>query len=123
MTRRKYMIRDVEAAVCLRFGVTPAQIRSGDARREYARPRHIAWLLAREFTAASFPQIARYFGHRHHSTVILGCRSIQRVILANNSLAADVEGIREILPTMRPAAEVLAAYVAAGLQNPMREAA
>ena len=64
---KKYIVRDIERAVCLRFKITPERLRGRECQRKIARPRQIAMALARELTGASLPQIGRHFGRDHTS--------------------------------------------------------
>lgn len=92
-----YMISDVEQAVCRRFQLTKEDLRSQSRRRVFARPRQIAMYLCRELTKASYPKIGRYFGDRDHTTIIHGRRRIAQLLRETNTMAGDVEGVREIL--------------------------
>ena len=79
MVERKYIIRDVERAVCLRFKLTPERLKGPERQRKIMRPRHIAMFLARELTPASLPQIGRHF-ERDHTTVLHACRKIAAMV-------------------------------------------
>jgi chromosomal replication initiator protein len=53
--------------------------------------------LARQLTKASYPHIGRHLGGRDHTTVIHGNRRIIHLMRATNTMACEVEGVREIL--------------------------
>ena len=89
-------IRDVEAAVAARFGLTRDQMRGQDQQRAVARPRQIAMFLARELTGQSLPRIGMHFA-RDHTTVLHATRRIARLIAADETVACAVAGCREIL--------------------------
>jgi chromosomal replication initiator protein len=44
--------------------------------RQIAYPRQIAMYLVKDLTRASLPEIGRYFGGKHHTTVL---HSIQKI--------------------------------------------
>ena len=43
-------------------------------------------LLARRNTPISFPEIGRFLGNKNHSTVILACKKLQRVLSENGTV-------------------------------------
>ena len=44
-----------------------------------AYPRQIAMYLAKELTHASLPEIGRYFGGKHHTTVLHSIQKIEQL--------------------------------------------
>ncbi|HWE38181.1 MAG TPA: helix-turn-helix domain-containing protein [Isosphaeraceae bacterium] len=84
----------IAAAVAARFGVRPRDLRGSSRRAALAVPRHLAMLLARELTPASFAAIGRHFGGRDPATVRHACRAAAARIAADPSLAALAEALR-----------------------------
>lgn len=66
----------VAARAC---GVAPDDIRGGRRFRDVAIARRGAMWLARTTTAASYSQIARALGGMHHTSVIYGYRTMERM--------------------------------------------
>lgn len=62
-----------------------------------ARPRMVAMWLCRRLTSASYPEIGAALGGRDHSTVISGCRKIERLLLTDRDLFTRIAGILETL--------------------------
>ncbi len=60
-------------------------------QRHLARPRMLAMYLARVLTSASYPEIGRHFGGRHHATVIHAVQTVERKI------ADGAEGMAEAI--------------------------
>jgi chromosomal replication initiator protein len=54
----------------------PAQLKMKSNTRQIAYPRQVAMYLVKELTHASLPEIGRYFGGKHHTTVL---HSIQKI--------------------------------------------
>jgi chromosomal replication initiator protein len=54
----------------------PAQLKVKSNTRQIAYPRQVAMYLVKELTHASLPEIGRYFGGKHHTTVL---HSIQKI--------------------------------------------
>jgi chromosomal replication initiator protein len=91
-------LRDIEAAVCARFGLTPEILRGPKKQRGIARPRQIVMFLAREMTQLSYPHIGAHF-NRDHTTVLHGERRI-RALMAEKPKLADY--VRECRALVRP---------------------
>lgn len=89
-------LRDIEAAVCARFGLTPQILRGPKKQRGIARPRQIAMYLAREMTALSYPRIAAWF-NRDHTTVLFGERRVRQLMAEKPKLAAYVRECRALV--------------------------
>jgi chromosomal replication initiator protein len=75
-TDRRVSMEAIIRAVAAKFNLQPAQIKLKSNRREIARPRQIAMYLTKELTSASLPEIGRFFGGKHHTTVL---HSIHRI--------------------------------------------
>jgi chromosomal replication initiator protein len=102
-------LRDIEAAVCARFGLTVEQLRGPKRPRGIARPRQIAMFLAREMTPLSYPRIAAHF-NRDHTTVLFGERRIRELMITRPKLAEYVKECRALVrPREKEQARELAA--------------
>src|SRR5579862_6781889 len=108
----KYIVRDVERAVCLRFKITPERLRGRECQRKIARPRQIAMALARELTDASLPQIGRHFG-RDHTTVLHATRKIASMVEEGGRMVQYLAEVRAILAGLTPMKQEIATAVAA----------
>ena len=89
--------------VCDLSGLTRAQLAGPARTRIVSEWRHIAILLMRQFTPASFADIGHMLGGRNHSTVVYGCRRGRElssttpwdaVVLAARKALAGKEGER-----------------------------
>ena len=89
-------LKDIEAAVCSRFGLTPEILRSPRRNRAVARPRQIVMFLAREMTELSLPRIGAHF-NRDHTTVLHGQRRIRALMADKPKLAAYVSECRALV--------------------------
>ncbi len=77
------MLSDIESVVAIFFGLTPADLHTSRKSRTIALARGIAMYLARKHTDMSYPEIGRFMGNKNHSTVILACRRISKVLQDN----------------------------------------
>jgi len=72
-------IQDIQALVCVRFGVTVEQLRGERTDRAISQPRQAAMWLARR-ASHSTGKIARAFGHRDPTTVGYAVRHVDQLI-------------------------------------------
>lgn len=79
-TTRIVRLSDIETVVAIYFGLSPADLHTSRKSRTIALARGIAMYLARKHTDMSFPEIGRFMGNKNHSTVLLACRRIARVV-------------------------------------------
>jgi len=89
-------LRDIEAAVCARFGLTWDMLHGPSRCRGIVRPRQIVMYLAREMTPLSYPRIGAHF-QRDHTTVLSGERRIRELIQIKPKLAAYVREVRALV--------------------------
>lgn len=73
-------VSDIELSVAAFFGLTPADLHSTRKSRTVALARNIAMHLARKHTDLSFPDIGRLMGDKNHTTVLLACRRIAKLL-------------------------------------------
>ena len=75
------------------FGVTIEQMKSMDRHHPLVVYRQVAMAAMREVAGASFPEIGRLFGGRHHTTVMdaaAKCRQNDRMRIALASLTYEI---------------------------------
>jgi chromosomal replication initiator protein len=75
-SERKITVESIVRAVAERFSMQPAQLKVKSNTQQIAYPRQIAMYLVKELTRASLPEIGRYFGGKHHTTVL---HSVQKI--------------------------------------------
>jgi chromosomal replication initiator protein len=76
---RRVTMDSVLRAVADRFGLQPAQLKQKTNARNIAYPRQIAMFLIKELTQASYPEIGRMFGGKHHTTVLHSVQKIDKL--------------------------------------------
>jgi chromosomal replication initiator protein len=95
---RKISVDSIVRAVAERFSMQPAQLKMKSNTRQIAYPRQVAMYLAKELTHASLPEIGRYFGGKHHTTVLHSVQKIealrQKDEELNTMLLSLVDAIR-----------------------------
>lgn len=76
-----------------RFGFTVEELRAQDRRRPLVMARQIAMYLFRELTELSYPEIAKEFGGRDHTTIIYGFDKIKALMKERHSVYDDVTSL------------------------------
>ncbi len=76
------------------FHVEPRDIQSGRRSRRVMLPRQVCMCLARQLTELSLGQIGRYFGGRHHSTVLHACRKLEQALGHDATLSGTIRQLR-----------------------------
>jgi chromosomal replication initiator protein len=80
----------IARAVCERFALRPAELRSRRRTQDVAIPRQLAMYLCRRMTTASYPRIGELFG-RDHSTVMHAALATERRRKTDAEFHATVE--------------------------------
>jgi chromosomal replication initiator protein len=100
---RKITIEKIQMAVCSYFNISLAEMTGANRSQKFARPRQIAAYLSRELTECSFPDIARKFGGRDHSSIIHSHRKVKmdmaRRLDMQNMVKYLIKVIKEEPPT------------------------
>jgi chromosomal replication initiator protein len=73
---KKISVESIVKAVAEKFSMQPSQLKVKSNTQQIAYPRQIAMYLVKELTHASLPEIGRYFGGKHHTTVL---HSVQKI--------------------------------------------
>ncbi|MGH9533607.1 MAG: chromosomal replication initiator protein DnaA [Terriglobales bacterium] len=75
--RRKVDIEGIAKLVAEHFSLRVADLKARNNSQPIVYPRQIGMYLAKKYTGASLPEIARFYGGKHHSTVIHSVRKIE----------------------------------------------
>ena len=75
-SERRITVESILKAVAERFNLQVPQLKVKSNTRQIAYPRQVAMYLVKELTHASLPEIGRYFGGKHHTTVL---HSVQKI--------------------------------------------
>jgi len=86
----------IVAAICERFGLRPADLRSRRRSKHVAQPRQVAMYLCRRLMNASLPHIGELFD-RDHTTVLHAVTTTERRLKDDVALQAIVASIEQDL--------------------------
>ena len=94
---KRISVESIIKAVAERFSMTRAQLKMKSNTRQIAYPRQIAMYLVKELTQASLPEIGRYFGGKHHTTVLHSIQKIEDLRHRNEDLNNLIHGVIDTL--------------------------
>jgi chromosomal replication initiation ATPase DnaA len=94
---RRILVEHIKRMVAEHLKVTIHDLESSSRKRAHVRPRQIAIYFARELSGRSFPEIARRFGGRDHTTAIHSCNKVRCERESNPVFAAELEAIRRLV--------------------------
>ena len=77
------------------YNIKVTDLESSKKTNNIAFPRQVAMYLIRELTDSSLPQIGRYFGNRHHTTVKYACEKIENDIKTDETLKNVILTLKE----------------------------
>jgi chromosomal replication initiator protein len=73
------------------YQVTVDDLRARSNVRQVLLPRQVAMYLCKHFTKKSFPEIARHFGGKHHTTVIHSVEKIDRLVGSDRDMETTIK--------------------------------
>jgi hypothetical protein len=91
---RPLSVREIQVAVCQRYGISRDDMLSKRADRKIAIPRHIAIYLARELTRFSLYQVGLFF-RRHHTSALNSAQRAEEWIAKDPKVREIVDDLRE----------------------------
>jgi len=94
---RQITIENIQKTVADYFKIKVAEMYSKKRSRNFARPRQIAMMLARELTNHSFPEIGEAFGSRHHTTVMHACDEMEQLRQNDTTVARDIAFLIQVI--------------------------
>lgn len=92
-----HTISSIKLVVCDYYGVKPSDLVSQRRTADLTRPRLVTYYLSRELSRFSLPVIGKHLGGRDHTTVLSGCRKIERLIKADRKLEGQIAEIIALL--------------------------
>ena len=87
----------IQKVVADYYKVTVDDLRARSNARQVLVPRQVAMYLCKRFTKKSFPEIARQFGGKHHTTVIHSVEKIDRLFGSDREMEATIRRLSSSL--------------------------
>ena len=95
--REVITVDSVIKSVASYYGLKPSDIKSERRHKSVATPRAVAMYLARHHTKDSYPDLARSFGGKHHTTVISAVQKIIERLKEDASLRSEIHAIESMI--------------------------
>lgn len=96
---RLLTIADVQKLVLQHFGISLDDLTGSRRTQNLVLPRQMAMYLCRQLLSSSFPEIARKFGGRDHSTVIYACTRMEETMKMDQQVRVVVDELASRLQT------------------------
>lgn len=93
----EFTIESILGAVAKHFHLKPQEIKATSRARNVAMPRQIAMYLIRKYTGIGLKEIGHYFGGKDHTTILYGCREIEKKVESDEEIRNSVEAIQNLL--------------------------
>ena len=78
-TERRVTMEIILRTVAEHFQMQPAELKQKNNAQNIAYPRQIAMYLMKDLTRSSLPEIGRFFGGKHHTTVLHSVQKIEKL--------------------------------------------
>jgi len=95
--REVITVDGVIKAVASYYGLKPSDIKSERRHKSVATPRAVAMYISRHHTKDSYPDLARAFGGKHHTTVISAVQKIIEKVKDDASLRSEIHAIESMI--------------------------
>ena len=95
--REVITVEGVIKAVASYYGLKPSDIKSERRHKSVATPRAVAMYISRHHTKDSYPDLARAFGGKHHTTVISAVQKIIERVTDDASLRSEIHAIESMI--------------------------
>lgn len=94
-TERRATMDGIIRAVADRFNLQPAQLKLKTNAHHISFPRQIAMYLSKELTQSSLPEIGRFFGGKHHTTVLHSIQKIEQQRQKDADLNKTIQSVSD----------------------------
>jgi chromosomal replication initiator protein len=88
-------ISGIQQVVAQHFKLSVENLKARSNVKHVLLPRQIAMYLCKRLAKKSYPEIARHFGGKHHTTVIHSVEKIEKEMNSNGELAATINRLIE----------------------------
>jgi chromosomal replication initiator protein len=90
-------VESIIKSVASYYGLKTSDIKSDRRHKSLANPRAVAMYLSRNHTKDSYPDLARAFGGKHHTTVISAVQKIAERMKEDAALRSELHAIEQMI--------------------------
>jgi len=87
----------IQKVVADQYKITTDDLRARSNMRNVLVPRQIAMYLCKQLTRKSYPEIARQFGGKHHTTVIHSVEKISKTLSSDRELESMIKRLTALV--------------------------
>jgi len=85
----------IQRIVADHYRISIDDLKARSNMRHVLRPRQVAMYLCKKLTSKSYPEIARQFGGKHHTTVIHSVEKINQLIGTDREMETEVKRLTD----------------------------
>ena len=90
-------VRAIQKEVEVYFNISHADMVGPCRSKNISYPRHVAMYLSRRLTSKSYPEIARMFGGKDHTSVLYACQKIEEKTTKDRSKKKEIEHLAQLI--------------------------
>jgi chromosomal replication initiator protein len=87
----------IQKIVADHYKITTEDLRARSNMRDVLVPRQVAMYLCKQLTRKSYPEIARQFGGKHHTTVIHSVEKITRLLVSDREMESTIKRLTALI--------------------------
>ena len=92
--KRVITVEAVQEVVAAKFHIKVMEMKSKRRTKVLVYPRQVAMYLCRDITQQSYPEIARHFGGKDHTTIMHACKQIEKAKQNDPNLDGMLEELK-----------------------------
>jgi len=93
--QQELSILRIQQLVAQHYGIEVENLKARSNVRQILIPRQVAMYLCKRLAKKSYPEIAKHFGGKHHTTVIHSVEKIEKEMNSNGTLAGTINRLIE----------------------------
>ena len=86
--------------VCDYYDVSVEDLKRGKRNKTLVVPRQASMYLVRKLTDLSLPEIGKFFGAKHHTTVLYAARKIEAGLKTNKKLKLSINSLTQEIKSL-----------------------
>jgi chromosomal replication initiator protein len=90
-------VRVIQKEVEVYFNISHTDMVGPCRSKNISYPRHVAMYLSRRLTSKSYPEIARLFGGKDHTSVLYACQKIEEKTTKDRNKKKEIEHLAQLI--------------------------
>lgn len=93
----KLSMNQIQQIVAEKYSIKRSELCSQNRQKRFAKPRQIAMYLCKKYIKSSYPEIAREFDKKDHTTVLHACQKVTQNLNKDPHLKNEIEELDVLL--------------------------